>query len=99
MSCGSWCVYYRDKGEHCKQCSDYQGDKRSSFEFGKLDLKTMAEGLAKKGGDPRLKIIMQKRQSPINYLCVQVARRYRYFTTSVIRKESALTYYRAPQIV
>ncbi len=50
MSCGSWCVYYRDKGEHCKQCSDYQGNKRSRFEFGKIDLKKMAEGLARKDG-------------------------------------------------
>lgn len=51
MSCGEWCVYYRDKGKTsaCKGCKDYEV-KRSRFELPKVDIFELARRLAEKEG-------------------------------------------------
>jgi len=49
MSCGTWCVYYKDRGKTsaCFRCSDYISNK-ARFELGKVDIFKLAEGLAEK---------------------------------------------------
>ncbi len=51
MSCGSWCVYYRDRDTAaiCKHCSNYEGPRaRARVELGKIDPFRLAKMLAEK---------------------------------------------------
>lgn len=49
MSCGSWCVYFRDKGPVCHTCPDQLGRHTvPRTMLGTVDPFKLAEGLARK---------------------------------------------------
>jgi hypothetical protein len=50
MSCGEWCVFYKDKGKTsaCFRCDDNIPENKPHVEFGKVDIWELARGLQKK---------------------------------------------------
>lgn len=50
MSCGKWCVYYKDRGKTsaCFGCRYFVLDNTPRFELGKVDIFELAIGLAEK---------------------------------------------------
>ena len=50
MSCGIWCVYYKNKGSTsaCMNCSDNKRFLKPRFEMGKVDIFKLAQLLKEK---------------------------------------------------
>lgn len=49
MSCGAWCVYYRDKPEGvCGNCSYFRDGVKPKFDLGRVDAFELARLLREK---------------------------------------------------
>ncbi len=57
LGCGSWCVYFRDKGSVCHTCPNWLGYPTPRNTLGIVDPFKLAEGLARKKEQQRREAI------------------------------------------